>query len=762
MQRTKTVFLVDDDIDDQEIFSTALGRADRSVNCVFSSDGIDALEKIKNELGFIPDLIFIDLNMPRMNGKECLINIKKIERLKDVPVYMYSTSADTASIAANMELGAVDFIVKPSNIHDLTAILKKILQNQLFLLCLFIVFFATVPAGIFAQKSLPAVAALKRLSVEELMNIEVTSVSKSPQKLTEVASAIQVLTDEDIRRSATTTLPEILRLAANLQVARAGSHDWSVTSRGFNGAPIANSSLADKLLVMIDGRTVYNPLFGGVYWDAQAALKENIDRIEVVSGPGGTLWGANAVNGVINVITKNAKETQGLSIGASYGSYLRDGFSIRYGSHIDSTFFFRIFGQRWDYNSSKYTDGTYANDDWSFNRGGFRMDYMPSAKNQFILQGDLYGGDEDKNDSTQINGQNVMARWTHVFSERSNLSVQTYYDRTWRNIKPSHLTDEINTFDIDLQHSFKILRRNRLTWGAGYRVLKDATVSLANTFTPPTRTLELFNGFIQDQVTLMPKRLELTIGTKLLHNDYTGFEWQPSGRLAWTPTEEHTIWAAVSRAVRTPSRFDADITSFTLVNHPAFKSEEVLAYELGYRVHPNDKINVSLATFYNRYEHLRSFDTTGNPAAAVVFGNNLRAKSWGFEISGNYFITNWWRIRTGYTYLNKEFKLTAGNTLPGTKSIEAVDPVNQAMLQSIMDLPKNIEFDLLGRYIGKIPKDVYTNEIPAYFSLDLRVNWTYRFLSLGISVQNLTDDSHLEFGNREIPRSIHGRIGLRF
>jgi iron complex outermembrane receptor protein len=756
--------MVDDDIDDQEIFSTAMERADKSVNCVFANDGIDALQKINAETGFIPDFIFIDLNMPRMNGQECLSNIKKIDRLKDVPVYIYSTSADPESITANRALGAVDFIVKPNNIYDLTAVLTKILRNQVFFICLALAFFTGATQKLFAQKNaIPPVETLKKLSVEELMNIEVTSVSKSPQKITEVASAIQVLTGEDIRRSPTTLLPEILRLAPNLQVARSGSHDWSVTARGFNGAPIANSSLADKLLVMIDGRTVYNPLFGGVYWDVQSLLKENIDRIEVVSGPGGTLWGANAVNGVINVITKNAKETQGLSIAGSYGSYLRDGFAIKYGSHIDSNFFYRVMAQRWDYNSSMFRDSTSAHDEWNMTRGGFRMDYIPSVKNNFTLQGDIYDGNEDRNDSTTVNGQHVLARWTHVFSETSDLSVQTYYDRTFRNIKPSQVTDEINTFDIDLQHRFTAGKNNRLTWGVNYRVLEEATLSVPASFTPSTRVLQLFSGFIQDQVTLVPNRFELTIGTKLLHNDYTGLEWQPSGRIAWTPTSKQTIWAAVSRAVRTPSRFDADISSFRLVSHPAFRSEKVIAYELGYRVHPIEKLSFSMATFYNSYTDLRSLDFTGDPASPSVFGNNLTAKSWGVEFSGNYVATNWWRMRGGYTFLDKKFRVLSLNTYPKTDLIEAVDPKNQAMLQSIMDLPGNFEFDLLGRYVGKLPIEPFTNTaIPAYFSLDLRVGWSYKFLSLGVSVQNLTDEAHLEFGNKEIPRSIHGKIGLRF
>ncbi len=293
--------------------------------------------------------------------------------------------------------------------------------------------------------------------------------------------------------------------------------------------------------------------------------------------------------------------------------------------------------------------------------------------------------------------------------------------------------------------------------------MEDATIDTAATLTPASRTLHLFTGFLQDQLTLLPKKLALTFGTKILHNYYTGLEWQPSIRLAWTPTAQQTIWTAVSRTVRTPSRFDTDITSFQNVDHPDFQSEKVIAYELGYRFHPVGKLSLSAAAFYNNYTDLRSFDQTGNPAASIVFGNNLEAKSWGIEFSGNYIINNWWRIRGGYTYLNKDFKTVSTATLPNSETFEAVDPENQAMLQSIMDLPKNFEVDFLCRYASRLPEEPFAQRsIPAYFSVDMRLGWSYKFLSLGLSVQNLNHKTHAEFGDREIPRNIYGRIAFRF
>ena len=313
------------------------------------------------------------------------------------------------------------------------------------------------------------------------MNLEVTSVSKAPEKLTEVASAIQVITNEDIDRSAVARLPEALRLAPNLQVAQVNAHDWAITARGFNGAPIGTNTLADKLLVMIDGRTVYTPLFGGVFWDVQNVLMEDIDRIEVVSGPGGTLWGANAVNGVINVQSKNTKETQGLFVSESLGTFLQDNVAVRYGGKLDSQLSFRVYGQLFDHRNTTLASGRDAQDHWNMTQGGFRMDYEVSRKDQFTVQGDLYGGKEDSA-VTYLNGQNLIAKWNHIFSQRSDLTVQTYFDRTHRNITGPDIVEKLTTYDIELQHHFAIRRRHKILWGAGYRQMHNETRDSAGRF----------------------------------------------------------------------------------------------------------------------------------------------------------------------------------------------------------------------------------------------------------------------------------------
>ena len=765
MHHNPTILLIDDDIDDQEIFSLALERANDEVNCVFASDGTEALNKLTDDM-FAPDYIFIDMNMPRMNGQQCLKEIKKIERLRNVPVYMYSTSADPATVAENKNLGAADFIVKPANINALSNILAGIVRNRILSIVLVIFCISMIPSNALAQKdTLSSVSHLKKLSFDELMNIVVTSVSKSPEKLTEVASAVQVITGEDIRRSTSMRLPEALRLASNTQVAQSGSHDWGITVRGFNGLPASNTSLADKLLVLIDGRTVYTPLFGGVFWDVQNVMLEDVDRIEVVSGPGGTLWSTNAVNGIINVISKPAKETQGVFASAAAGTFMQDAVSVRFGSHIDSAVYYRVYAQRFDYNNTKFTNGMDARDEWNMTQGGFRMDYIASPKSTLTFQGDLYSGDEDDTLSTLVNGQNIIGRWNHSISDRSGIMIQTYFDRTYRNIKRQQLTDVINTYDIELQHNLTF-SRNHLVSGVGYRLSDDYITTPFKQYDPPHRDLQLFNLYIQDQFSIIPYKLELTAGTKVLHNDYSGFELQPSIRLAYTPSIKHTIWSAVSRTVRTPTRFDADIVYAHSFKAPDFKSEKVVAYEIGYRVRSKEGISVSLAAYYNQYSDLRSIDSTIVDTVGVYyFNNHLKANTAGAELIANFFVFDWWRIRTGYSYLAREFSITADSVYSRTDEFEAIDPKNQFMFQSLMNISKGFELDALVRYVDVLPVTIGTPVIPSYLTFNARVAWKHKWLTLSVNGQNLIHTSrygHTEFGPKAIPQNIYGKINIDF
>lgn len=607
-------------------------------------------------------------------------------------------------------------------------------------------------------------AELKKLSIEELMEVEVSLATRSSERLSESASAAQVVSGEEIRRSGAKTLPEALRLAPNLQVAQQNSHDWGITARGFNGAPLSNNTLANKLLVMIDGRSVYTPLFGGVFWDVQNVLLEDIDRIEVISGPGGTLWGANAVNGIVNVVTKSARDTQGLYLSGAAGSLMQDFGALRYGGAANSNLFYRVYAQRFDFNSTKMRNGASAMDAWDMTQGGFRTDWYPSDENTFTVQGDFYGGSEGVPTSAKLNGQNVLARWRHTFSEDSDLVAQVYFDRTLRDLILGDFVDELKTYDFDFQHRFAIGERQSFLWGAGYRLL-DNDINNVPTLSlfPASRNMQLFSAFLQDEITLVPDALKFTIGTKLEHNDFSGLEIQPSARLAWTPASRHTFWGAVSRAVRSPSRFDADLVAPSLYGNPDFDSEKVMVYELGYRVRPIDKLSLSAALFYNDYEDLRTVNFDPSAPPGLRFGNDQEAQTWGLELSGTFQATDWWRLRGGYTLLQEDFRYTSAAVFPGSERFEALDPDNQFLIQSIMDLPSHFQLDTVLRYVDRLPGTTTgVPPIPDYLALDLRIAWQFKNVEISLVGQNLLDDNHPEFATLEIPRSVYGKITWRF
>ncbi|MEO8088245.1 MAG: outer membrane beta-barrel protein, partial [Bacteroidota bacterium] len=505
------------------------------------------------------------------------------------------------------------------------------------------------------------------------------------------------------------------------------------------------------------GRTVYSPLFGGVYWDAQNVLQEDIKQIEVISGPGGSLWGANAVNGIVNVISKTAKESQGLYASAAGGFQPRDFGAIRYGSHIDTTLYYRVYAQRFDFNNTTLNGGIDAKDAWNMSQGGFRMDYYPGSKNTFTFQGDLYKGKEDDSASTYINGQNMLGRWTYNYSENSNFAVQAYYDRTYRNITRQVFKDELNTFDIDLQHNLSTGKRNKFVWGLGYRLDADNISNITNSILPAVKTLHLFSGFLQDQFTIIANRLDLTLGTKVLHNDYTSFELQPTVRLAYTPNSKNTVWASASRAVRTPSRFDGDNPS-----SPDFDSEVLIAYELGYRVRPAKNILLSLATYYNNYNNLRSIDSSATPPPTFYFGNHLEANTYGIEFSANAVLLPWWKLRGGYTWLHEEFETTSPITYPLSKYIEAIDPSNQFLVQSLMDIGKHFQFDGTARYVDALPQAITQPAVPAYFTFDLRFAFIYNWITVSVTGTNLAQENHGSSGSVKIPRSGFAKISVIF
>jgi iron complex outermembrane recepter protein len=607
---------------------------------------------------------------------------------------------------------------------------------------------------------------LKRVPFEELFNLEVTTVSRRPERLVDAASAIQVITAEEIRRSGASSLPEALRLATNLQVAQVNSSTWAISARGFN------ATTANKLLVLIDGRSVYTPLFSGVFWDVQNVMLEDIDRIEVISGPGATLWGANAVNGVINVITKSARDTQGALLSGGAGSFLRGFGNGRYGDKIGQDVYFRLYGMGFDRDDTLFRTGRETTSNWFMGQSGFRADWLPTGGTSATLQGDFYGGEiaQAGPGHVAVDGQNLIGRWTQPLAGESDLTLQVYWDRTRRRI-PNSITEVLNTYDIEFDHRLPLGERNRLIWGGGYRLMHDEVDNAAAiAFLPGRRDLHLFSAFVQDEITLLPERMFLTIGSKFEHNDYSGFEFQPSVRIAWTPVTGQTLWAAVSRAVRSPSRIDTEV--FAPSSPPfilrgggdRFDSETVLAYELGYRTELAQRLGLSISTFFNDYDDIRSVEPIASAPGQFIILNGLRAKTYGVELSATWQPLDRWRLRGGYTYFRKEIRF--GNSLDINRGRgEGNDPHHQFLLHSMVNLPADLEFDSVLRYVDNLNQRGPL--VPSYVSLDLRLGWRpVPNWELAIVGQNLLDKRHPEFGapatRQEIPRSVYGKVTWKF
>jgi len=613
-----------------------------------------------------------------------------------------------------------------------------------------------------AQETLSP-AELKKLSVEELMNLEVTLVSRTPQRLAEAASAIQVITQEDIRRSGATSLPEALRLASNMQVAQYHSSAWIISARGFN------TIFANKLLVMIDGRTVYTPLFGGVIWELQNLMLEDVDRIEIISGPGGTLWGANAVNGVINIITRSAAATQGAYLSVAGGNFLKHAFEARYGGRLGKDAHYRVYGMHFSRKPTYLPDGNKNKDDWKLSQAGFRIDWNAGLKDSLTFQGDLYGGERNTGAGySDMNGQNFLSRWTHRFSPSSDLSFQAYFDRYFRDDKSSGSSDALYTIDFDLQHSFALGKVHRLVWGASYRFVKDHAIFSTDVVAilPPEKRLDQAEGFLQDEISL-GSRMKLTVGTKVLHNAYTDLEWQPSGRLAYT-VDRSTIWAAVSRAVRTPSRYDVDYflpaypvppSEPSVAGGPNFVTEKLLAYEAGYRLQPTGLSNFSVAAFYNVYRDVYSVEALPGTQTYQI-QNGSEGETWGAEFSGNYQPASNWRLRGGYTFMQKDLRAKKGRNFD--PQYLANDVRHHAVLQSILNLPFNMELDITGRYMSDLPKTLATPGVPAYFNADARLAWVLPHMELSVVGQNLLHRRQAEFSSFLVPRSFYIKLVGRF
>jgi len=626
---------------------------------------------------------------------------------------------------------------------------------------------------------------LTDMSLEALMDIEITSVLKRPQKKSEAAAAVFVIKQEDLRRWGVTNIPDALRRVPGLQVARIDANKWAITARGFN------SRFANKLLVLIDGRSVYTPLFAGVYWEANEVLLEDVERIEVIRGPGGTLWGANAVNGVINIITRSAADTHGTLVAAGAGNEERGYVNLRHGDTTSGGRNYRVYGKFSAIDNGEPIDiglpQAGAHDDSEFGQLGFRTDWQGSQGNGHTLQGDYYDGHADQQllipasplpltDNAQYTGGNMLYRWSHSDSPDSDFTVQAYYD--YVHLDSAALYESRHTLDFDFQHHFLTHDRHNMMWGLNYRFIHDNTdATQIFRLTPSKRDVNLLTAFVQDEIRLFDDHAHLTVGSKFEHNDFTGFEVQPNARFSWLTDSGHTLWGAVSRAVRTPARGEHDVSlavlpALTVLGNEAYRSENLIAYETGYRFPLADRISVDLAAFYNSYRDLRTIDSTGAPAT-LQFENNMKGNTQGIEVDVHWNVTRWLELHANYTRLEIDLDLVNGSMDTQSLSAEDASPTHQANLWLAADLDSNLELDAAIRYMGKLDIDLSAAGLPptgGYLALDARLGWTPRpGLELALVGQNLLDSHHPEFNPdfifslpTEVERSIHGKVIWKF
>lgn len=636
---------------------------------------------------------------------------------------------------------------------------------------------------------------LEGMSLEELFSIEVSSVSKQLESISRAPAAIYVISGDEVKRAGVTTLPDALRLAPGLNVAQLDAHNWAVSSRGFQDV------FANKLLVMIDGRTIYTPLFSGVFWDQQTVMLEDLDQIEVIRGPGATLWGANAVNGVINILSKNAKETQGALISAGYGRKLDAYGAARYGFQLGENTYMRVYAKGEDRVESIKGDGTYNNDHWHIAQGGFRLDHLPEDDVEFTLQGDIYMGEVSESSviaipnppfmatadsDNQIDGANLLSRWKRRLDNGSQLQIQAYYDRVGR--EGTGFNEVRHTFDFEAQHSLEVGERHNVIYGAGVRLIKDDLLSsFQSAFDPSSRTVDQENLFVQDQIELLDETLSLTLGTKLGRNDFSGFEIQPNARLSWKASERATAWAAISRAVRTPSRAEHDsITTralipgtspappgslIRLVGSSGFDPEKLIAYEMGVRFVPITDLSVDVALFYNDYDDLRTIEPQAPEFGFPTFlpstvDNKLKGAAYGAELALKYDITDNLVVRANYSFLELDLDLKNGSLFPEALLDEERTPTHQVSVRAEWDFHEKWALGAGLRFVSELAAP----RIPNYVEMDLRLSWRpTKNLELSIAGRNLLDDQHPEFNPSffssipsEVERNVFGMLTYEF
>ena len=651
---------------------------------------------------------------------------------------------------------------------------------------------------------------LATATIEELMNIRVTTVSREESTVAQSPAAVFVITPEMIRRSGAREIPELFRMVPGMDVARIDGNKWAVGVRGFN------TRFQNKLLVQVDGRSIYSLLTAGVFWDAVDYPLEDIERIEIIRGPGASVWGANAVNGIINIITKSSKDTQGGLLVGGGGTEERGFATFRFGGQIGENLHYRAYGKWFDREKQFSLEGD-TNDQWRGASGGVRLDWKAGPDDTVAMDarfGRSVAGRKDRfpqlggppfalnfPENETVDTAHVRAAWTHTMAD-SSWKLQAYWDRFDRWGDNGFANVRWDTLDLDFQHQFALGGRQNIVWGLGYRFIDGGLTNSVNdggfylTFLDNNPQKNLYSTFVQDEIALVHDRLSLTLGTKLEHNDFTGWEVQPTARLLWTPTKRQSVWAAASRAVRTRT-FTEDDAQFTAVPFPptalprvrtvanrSLNPEEVWACEMGYRIQATDAFTVDTALFYNVYDELRI--NRSNPAlastlptpllAASQFDNGMNGETYGAELSATLRLTDWWRLSGSYTVL--KMNLHRDSDLdPATEAAEGQSPQQQAFLQSSWSLPGDVDFDLIGRYVDRLsgfnPAGLpgVSDTVPAYVSLDVRLSWRPRKnVELSLVGQNLLDNHHPEFGTNpfvrsplvEIRRGIYGMVKLEF
>jgi iron complex outermembrane recepter protein len=653
-----------------------------------------------------------------------------------------------------------------------------------------------------ASQNTPPITAssdLTQMSIEDLMNLEVTSGAKKEEPVQRTAAAIFVITSDDIRRSGATNLPDVLRMAPGLDVAQTSGNTWAVSSRGFNDA------FANKMLVLVDGRTVYSPVFSGVFWDAQDILLADVERIEVITGPGAALWGTNAVNGVINIITKNSAKTQGAVLTAGGGNVVGGYGAGQYGGQLPGGGTYRVFAKGFSTESVAGIGDQGPQDGWNLQHGGFRADWILNSRDSLTVEGDLFRSDgQGTTDFTtslapltfgpvpgglEDHGGDVLGHWKRTFSARSEISLQVYFDHATADA--GFVTGTSNTVDVEFQHHVAIGKRHDVVWGIDYRAIQINTAGGIPVSLNPPRTREnLASVFAQDEIELMPGRLRLTLGGRVQREYSSGIDFQPDARLLWTPTTRQAVWLAASRALRGISPSDTSVDAFLgpvpgpggllivpeALGNLSIRPEAEIAFQIGYRAQLTSSVSISATAYLNHYTRLNG-ENAGTPILETGSGipflllpeiedNKIDGQTHGIEFFGNWKPVSIWKLSGGYTWLDGVFRDGSADAAPNTTAATLNAPHHQFSIRSSLDLPHQIEFDSALYRVG--PLDTFA--VPGYYRLDARIGWRVgEHAEFAVVGQNLLSPAHMEFESlpdwfeaAAIRRSYYGKVTWRF